>query len=157
MDPHEEKLKRFILENGIRAEHSHFEESCHSVAEAAHAVGATPDTFVKNICMIDPRGNLIVAIVKGEDQVDLKLVGDALGGAKPRIATAEEILIKTGYPCGGTPSFGYQARFLIDERVMVAHGFVSPRRECRCASGQVNRSGGSENTDREMPGKRRLA
>jgi len=34
-----------------------------------------------------------------------------------RIATPDEVFEKTGFPCGGTPSFGYQARFLIDERV----------------------------------------
>jgi prolyl-tRNA editing enzyme YbaK/EbsC (Cys-tRNA(Pro) deacylase) len=28
------------------------------------------------------------------------------------------MLEKSGYPCGGTPSFGYSARFLIDEKVM---------------------------------------
>jgi prolyl-tRNA editing enzyme YbaK/EbsC (Cys-tRNA(Pro) deacylase) len=35
-----------------------------------------------------------------------------------RIARPDEILGKTGYPCGGTPSYGYEARFLIDERVL---------------------------------------
>ena len=35
-----------------------------------------------------------------------------------RLATPAEILAKTGYPCGGTPSFGYQAMFLIDPKVM---------------------------------------
>ena len=37
---------------------------------------------------------------------------------RPRIATPEDILQKTGYPCGGTPSFGYDATFLVDPRVM---------------------------------------
>jgi prolyl-tRNA editing enzyme YbaK/EbsC (Cys-tRNA(Pro) deacylase) len=59
-----------------------------------------------------------VAIVKGEDRVDTTRVAKVLGVKKVRIATAEEMLGKTGYPCGGTPSFGYPARFLIDERVM---------------------------------------
>jgi prolyl-tRNA editing enzyme YbaK/EbsC (Cys-tRNA(Pro) deacylase) len=34
------------------------------------------------------------------------------------MATPDEILEKTGYPCGGTPSFGYEAMFLVDPRVM---------------------------------------
>jgi Cys-tRNA(Pro)/Cys-tRNA(Cys) deacylase len=41
-----------------------------------------------------------------------------LGVKKVRIATPGEMLQKTGYLCGGTPSFSYPARFLIDERVM---------------------------------------
>ena len=32
--------------------------------------------------------------------------------------TPDEMLAKTGYPCGGTPSFGFAATFLIDPRVM---------------------------------------
>ena len=37
---------------------------------------------------------------------------------KRREKHLEEILKKTGYPCGGTPSFGYNAEFLIDPKVM---------------------------------------
>jgi hypothetical protein len=35
-----------------------------------------------------------------------------------RLETPAEILEKTGYLCGGIPSFGYQAMFLIDPKVM---------------------------------------
>ena len=51
MDVYEEKLKRFIETNGITAEHLSFEQSCHSVAEAAEAdslltMKALPELFV---------------------------------------------------------------------------------------------------------------
>jgi Cys-tRNA(Pro)/Cys-tRNA(Cys) deacylase len=118
MNDYEEKLKRFIEENRIRAEHLSFKESCHSVAEAAEAVRAPVQEFVKNICMIDSHGNLIVAIVKGEDRASTSRVAKALDIEPPRIANADEILSKTGYPVGGTPSFGYSAKFLVDPRVM---------------------------------------
>ncbi|MFQ6014849.1 MAG: YbaK/EbsC family protein [Anaerolineae bacterium] len=114
---YEEKLLRFIAEHEIQAEHLSLEQSCRSVAEAARAVNAAADEFVKNICMIDAEGELIVAIVKGEDRVSRKRVGRVLGIVPPRLATAEEILERTGYPCGGTPSFGFQATFLIDPKV----------------------------------------
>ncbi|MEK6858196.1 MAG: YbaK/EbsC family protein, partial [Nanoarchaeota archaeon] len=45
-------------------------------------------------------------------------VGVVLNVPRPRLATPEEILEKTGYPCGGTPSFGYSAIFLIDSKVI---------------------------------------
>ena len=114
----EGKLKNFIRENRISCEHLTFSECCHSVAEAAQAAGVTPQDFVKNVCLVDPRGSIVVAIVKGEDRVDPSRVAKVLGVKKVRIATAGEMLEKTGYPCGGTPSFGYPARFLIDERVL---------------------------------------
>ncbi len=132
MNPYEEKLKQLIKENGIRAEHLSFQQSCHSVEEAAKAANAPVSAFVKNICMIDAQGNLIVAIVKGEDRASTSRVAAALGIERPRTATPDEILEKTGYPCGGTPSFGYPAKFLIDEKVM--------------EMGEVYSGGGSENS-----------
>ncbi len=113
-ETYEKNLKNFIKERQISFEHLRFSECCHSVAEAAHAAGVTPRDFVKNVCLVDAQGSIVVAIMKGEDRVDTTRVAKVLGVKKVRIATAEEILQKTGYPCGGTPSFSYPARFLID-------------------------------------------
>lgn len=118
MDQFEEKLKQFIENNSIDAQHYSFSESCHSVEDAAKAVGAQIDDFVKNICLIDEENRVIVAIVKGEGRVSTSRVGKALDIQRPRIATQEEILEKTGYPCGGTPSFGFDGVFVVDEKVM---------------------------------------
>lgn len=117
MIQYERKLKDYIRENDIPAEHIHFDSSCHSVADAAKAASCSQDDLVKNICMIAD-GKLIVAIVKGEDRVSTSLVGSELGSSVPRIATPDEILSLSGYPCGGVPSFGYDAIFMIDSRVM---------------------------------------
>lgn len=118
MEQYIEKLKEYMIENNIEGEMQIFTTSCHSVQEAANAVGASPGDLVKNICMIDDKGNLIVTIVKGEDRVSTKRVGEALNMKPPRIANEQEILDKTGYPCGGVPSFGYDAIFIIDPKVM---------------------------------------
>lgn len=118
LNPYEAKLRMIIAQNGWQIEQLSFEESTHSVAEAARVVGAEPEDLVKNICLITPDGRLVVAIVKGEDRVSLEKVAFALGlDGKPRLATAAEILDRTGYPMGGTPSFGFDALFLMDERI----------------------------------------
>ena len=118
MNIYEEKLKNFLKTNKIQAQHLSFNKSCHSVENAAIAANANPEDFVKNICMIDKNENLIIAIVKGEDRASTSRVGKALNIERPRTATPNEILERTGYPCGGTPSFGYNAIFLIDPRVL---------------------------------------
>ncbi|MGE5604900.1 MAG: aminoacyl-tRNA deacylase [Bacteroidota bacterium] len=118
MELYEQKLLDYIKSHRIQAELLSFNQSCHSVAEAAQAVGTSPENLVKNICLIDGDAQLIVAIVKGEDRVDPGQVGIALEIEVPRVATPAEILEKTGFPCGGVPSFGYPACFLIDPRVM---------------------------------------
>ena len=112
------RLQGFIIEQHIQADVLVFDKSTHSVAEAALVVGAAAEDFVKNICLIGSGGQLILAVVKGEDHVDRRKVGYVLGIPAPRLATPAEILDRTGYPCGGTPSFGFKAIFLIDERVL---------------------------------------
>jgi len=114
----EEKLKKYMTKNNIQGEHLSFSQSCHTVKEAAATANISPFDFVKNICMIDSNGELIVAIIKGEDRASTSQVARELNIERPRLATPEEILEKTGYPCGGTPSFGYIAKFLIDPKVM---------------------------------------
>jgi prolyl-tRNA editing enzyme YbaK/EbsC (Cys-tRNA(Pro) deacylase) len=118
MDSYEEKIKKYIKDNNIKAEHLSFETSCHSVEEAARTVNASAEDLVKNICLVDKEGNLIVAIVKGEDRASTKKIGKALGIERPRTANPQEILEKTAFICGGVPSFGYPATFLIDPKVM---------------------------------------
>jgi Cys-tRNA(Pro)/Cys-tRNA(Cys) deacylase len=118
MSPYEQQLHQFMQRNAVAGEHLIYAQSCHSVAEAAEAAGVTAEDLIKSIGVIDAQGNLIVAIVKGEDKVSTSRVAKALQLAEyPLIATPEEMLAKTGYPCGGTPAFGYPATFLIDPRV----------------------------------------
>lgn len=118
MNPYEEKIKKYIKDNNIKAEHLSFETSCHSVEEAVQAVNASAEDFVKNICLIDNEGNLIVAIVKGENRASTSKISRQLGIERPRTANLQEILQKTGFTCGGVPSFGYSATFLVDPKVM---------------------------------------
>ena len=118
MMEYHQKLNDYIVKNAIEAEQLIFKYSTHSVADAAQAAQAEAEDFVKNICLVDSEGRLIVAIVKGEDRVSTKRVARILEIERPRQATIEEIQELTGYPIGGVPSFSYEAIFLIDERVM---------------------------------------
>ena len=118
MSGYEDKLRGYITENGIQAEVISFTQSTHSVAEAAAAVGAESEDFVKSICMVTMGGKLVVAIVKGEHRASTSRVAKAMGIPRPRVANPEEILELTGYPVGGTPAFGYDAVFLIDPKVL---------------------------------------
>jgi len=118
MSGYEDKLRGYIVENGIQAKVIAFEQSTHSVAEAAAAVGAEPEDFVKSICMVTMGGKLVVAIVKGEHRASTSRVAKVLGIPRPRVANPDEILELTGYPVGGTPAFGYDAIFLMDPKVL---------------------------------------
>jgi prolyl-tRNA editing enzyme YbaK/EbsC (Cys-tRNA(Pro) deacylase) len=114
-DPFEEKLKSVMAAKGIAGEHCVFTQSCHSVAEASAAVGGSPEDLVKNVCLVDENSRFIVAIVKGEDRASTLKVAQALGARKVRTASPAEVLERTGYPAGGTPSFGYEAVFFMSK------------------------------------------
>lgn len=118
MNEYEEKLKKFLKENNIQAEHIHFDKSVHSVEDACREANAKPDDFVKTICMITNYGKTIGAIVPGSCRASTSRVAKALNIERPNVATPEQALEKTGYIVGGTPPFGYNAVFLIDPLVM---------------------------------------
>lgn len=118
MRMYEDKLKKYLHENSIDAEHYSFEEICHSVEDAAKTVNASREDFVKSICMLDKAGRFIVAIVSGKDRASSTRIGKFLEIEPPRTATPEEILERTGYICGGVPAFGFEALFLVDPKVM---------------------------------------
>lgn len=115
---YEKKLRDYITSRSIQAEHITFANCCHSVEEAAEAAGTDPGNIIKSICMLTPENRLVVAIVMGTDRVSTKKVAAALETGRPRMATPDEILELTGYPCGGTPSFGYEATFIVDPAVL---------------------------------------
>jgi prolyl-tRNA editing enzyme YbaK/EbsC (Cys-tRNA(Pro) deacylase) len=114
----EARLRATIAERAIAAEHLSFDVSCHSVAEAAAAAGVTPADFIKTICMSTKDGRIVAVIMRGEDRADRSAVQALLGIGKLSIAAPTDMLERTGYPAGGTPPFGFDAIFVMDERVM---------------------------------------
>ena len=145
MDPHALRLRAWMDARGVAAEHLVFGRSTHTVAEAAEAAGAPVEDFVKSICMLTEAGGLAVAVVRGEDRASTTRVG-ALLAAAVRLATPDEMLARTGYPAGGTPPFGFDAAFLVDDRVM-ARGVVyagggSDRALVRVAPAELLRANG---------------
>lgn len=142
-----ERLRAFIDASHIQCEHLLFEQSTHSVAEAAQAAGVMPEDFIKSVCMMTKDGRIIVTIVKGEDRADRSAVQQLLGLTKLSIASPEVMLEKTGYPAGGTPPFGFDATFLMDERVfekaIVCAGGGSDRALIRIAPAEMQRANGA--------------
>lgn len=142
----EQKLLDHIRAQGLAVEHFVYQQSCHSVPEAAQAAGVTTRDLIKSICMMSG-DELIVAIVKGEDGASTTRVGKLLGLERPRPASLEEMLARTGYPAGGTPPFGFPARFLVDERVLekdvIWGGGGSARSLVRLSSAELVRANGA--------------
>lgn len=144
----EQKLLAYIHARNINCQHLVFGQSTHSVDEAARAAGATAQDFVKSVCLISKRGQVVVAIVKGEDRADRAAVQALAGAGKLSIASPNEMLERAGYPAGGTPPFGFAALFFVDERVLerefVFAGGGSPRALIRISPQELLRVNGGK-------------
>lgn len=117
MDPHVAKLEAFLQENGIDHEIKEFPMSVHTVEAAAGAVHAKLDQMIKTVILIDKNNTLFAAIVRGDDRVSLSRLGFNLKLDGLRMAKADEVLARTGYPVGGVPPLGFAARFVVDVKV----------------------------------------
>jgi prolyl-tRNA editing enzyme YbaK/EbsC (Cys-tRNA(Pro) deacylase) len=146
-DTYHDRLLSYIAGHHIECEHLVFERSTHSVAEAAEAAGVTPQDFIKSICMLAKDGRVVVSIVKGEDRADRQAVQQLLGLSKLGVASPDEMLEKTGFPAGGTPPFGFEAIFVMDERVLekeiVYGGGGSDRALIRITPREMQRANGA--------------
>ena len=144
---HEDRLQAWIDEHAVQAELVRYPVSCHTVEDAAAATEAGVEAIVKNICMIGADGALIVAILPGAARASTSRVGKALATERPRMATPDEVLALSGYPAGGTPSFGFDARFIVDplvmERDVVFTGGGSERALVRIAPAELVRANGA--------------
>lgn len=146
-DAYHDRLLAYIAEHHIHCDHLIFDQSTHSVTEAAEAAGVTPQDFIKSICMLTKDGRVVVAIVKGEDRADRQAVQQLLELGKLSIASPEAMLEKTGYPAGGTPPFSFEATFVMDERVfdmpVVYGGGGSNRALIRITPQEMQRTNGA--------------
>ena len=91
-----------------------FDESTHTAAEAARAVGADLGQIVKSLVFVIPKdgGDLepVVVLVSGPNRVDLPRLGAVLVAPDIRRATAREANDLTGFVIGGIPPFGHERR-----------------------------------------------
>lgn len=95
---------------GVTLSVTTFEESTHTAAEAAAALGVELGQIVKSLVFVDdgdegPEG--IIALVSGPNRVDLARLAAVTGAADVRRATAREANALTGFVIGGIPPIGF--------------------------------------------------
>ncbi len=115
---YENKLKQFIDERGISAEHLLFDESIHTVGDCIRVSGYSIDYVTKSIIMVDQNGDIIIGLIPAKFRVSTKRVGKFLGIPPPFVASPEKVLEKTGYPAGGMPFIGYPGILLVDNKIL---------------------------------------
>jgi len=96
---------------GVSLEIRVFDESTHTAAEAAAAVGAELGQIVKSLVFVTPAddGTLepILCLVSGPNRVDLARLAAVTGARDVRRATAREANELSGFTIGGIPPIGH--------------------------------------------------
>jgi len=96
---------------GVTLEVTVFDESTHTAAEAAAAVGAEIGQIVKSLVFAAPREGAapepILCLVAGSNRVDVARLAEVTGEPEVRRATAREAHELTGFSIGGIPPLGH--------------------------------------------------
>ena len=95
---------------GVTIEVTRFEESTHTAAEAAAAVGAELGQIVKSLVFVVPSDDgpePLLCLVSGPNRVDLARLAAVAGESDVRRATAREAHELTGFSIGGIAPIGH--------------------------------------------------
>lgn len=94
------------------------DDSTHTAAEAAAAIGCELGQIVKSLVFV-AGGEPLLALVSGSNRVDETLLGERLGAELGK-ANARLVKEATGYSIGGVPPFGHvnSLRTVIDPQLL---------------------------------------
>ena len=106
-----QRVRDAAARKGVEIDVTVFDQSTHTAAEAAAAVGAELGQIVKSLVFVAPDddGALapILCLVAGHNRVDLARLAAVTGERDVRRATAREADELTGFSIGGIPPIGH--------------------------------------------------
>ncbi len=112
-DPAHPAIQRVLdaaARKGVTIEVTRFEESTHTAAEAAAALGAELAQIVKSLVFVvaaEDGPEPLLCLVSGPNRVDLARLAAVAGETDVRRATAREAHELTGFSIGGIPPIGH--------------------------------------------------
>ncbi len=106
-----QRVREAAARKGVDLDVKVFDQSTHTAAEAAAAVGAELGQIVKSLVFVAPAdgGGLdpILCLIAGHNRVDLARLAAVTGEQEVRRATAREADELTGFSIGGIPPIGH--------------------------------------------------
>ncbi len=103
---------------GLHPEIREFDESTHTAAEAAAAIGCEVTAIVKSL-VFEADGAPLLVLVSGPNRVDTSALGTRLGAVIGK-ADANAVRAASGYSIGGVPPLGLVSpmRTVCDETLL---------------------------------------
>lgn len=105
----EKHLRKFLEENGVKAEIIYVGEAATS-REASRSAGVRIDKIAKTVIFTSDKGDVIAVVLRADRRVHQKRLSRLLGYKKLRLATKEEIIGATGYPPGAVPPIAHRRK-----------------------------------------------
>ena len=105
-----QRVRDAAARKGVDLDVKVFDQSTHTAAEAAAAVGAELGQIVKSLVFVAPGEDglePILCLVAGHNRVDLARLAAVTGEGDVRRATAREADELTGFSIGGIPPIGH--------------------------------------------------
>jgi prolyl-tRNA editing enzyme YbaK/EbsC (Cys-tRNA(Pro) deacylase) len=109
--PSVQRVVAAAARKGVTIEPVTFDESTHTAAEAAAAVGAELGQIVKSLVFVIPsRGGMepVLCLVAGHNRVDVARLAAVMQAPDIRRATAKQARELTGFSIGGIPPIGFE-------------------------------------------------
>jgi Cys-tRNA(Pro) deacylase len=106
-----ERVVGAAAQRGLELDVITFDESTHTAADAARALGADVAQIVKSLVFVSegPTGvRPCLVLASGANRVDVERLASELSEARVRRATADEVRELTGFVIGGVPPFGHR-------------------------------------------------
>ncbi|MFN8473997.1 MAG: YbaK/EbsC family protein [Anaerolineae bacterium] len=112
-------VTRALDELGIRYRTFRHPGPVNSLEQAARERGQRPEQVVRSIVFRVAKGEYVMVLVAGAQQVSWPILRRTLGQSRLTMAQESELLSVTGYPVGAVSPFGLPApmRILADESV----------------------------------------
>ncbi len=125
-----DRLDEFIARQGLDVRVAAHAEAAPTAEAAARILGVAVGDIVKTMVLVDG-ARTVAAVVPGDRRLDRRKAAQAAGAQKLRLATADEVLERTGWPAGGVAplAFATPVTLIVDaalaadpERVVIAGG-----------------------------------
>ena len=101
-----ERVRAYLEANGLAEGIFEFEpHSTKTAQQAADRMGCELGQIVKTLVFVVDDAGVVVALVAGDQRADLDALATHAGGARARMANADEVREATGYAIGGVGPF----------------------------------------------------
>ena len=92
----------------------------HSLEHAAKERSQSPEQIVRSILFRVSKGNYVMVLIAGPEQINWKILRNKLGENRLTMASEDQVLSVTGYPLGAVAPFGLlqPIKIFVDQSIL---------------------------------------